>query len=54
MGVRIARKHVGWYLNSETSRFKGFTRHFNQLETLADQLAAIESLSNKGNGSLAA
>ncbi len=39
-GVRIARKHVGWYL-SGTGR-EGFLRSFNTLEGAAQQVAAVD------------
>ncbi|PIE23646.1 MAG: tRNA dihydrouridine synthase DusB [Neptuniibacter caesariensis] len=42
MGVRIARKHVGWYLQHEPGG-SDFRKQFNQLETAADQAAAIEA-----------
>ncbi|ROT94582.1 tRNA dihydrouridine synthase DusB [Marinobacter sp. R17] len=41
MGVRIARKHVGWYLQSHDED-KQFRRHFNQLEVAQAQLDHIE------------
>ena len=40
-GVRIARKHVGWYTRS-LSQADGFRARFNGLETAAAQLAAID------------
>ena len=40
MGVRIARKHVGWYLQQH-DRGDGFRKRFNQLETTRDQLGAV-------------
>jgi tRNA-dihydrouridine synthase B len=41
MGVRMARKHVAWYLKTwpETP---GFRSHFNRLETANEQLIAID------------
>lgn len=40
MGVRIARKHVGWYLQChDTDRH--FRRHFNTLETADAQIQSI-------------
>lgn len=52
LGVRIARKHVGWYLaNKQTSNSDSpentnhtatFRKHFNQLETPEHQLAVIQ------------
>jgi tRNA-dihydrouridine synthase B len=41
-GVRIARKHVGWYLAGE-ARGATFRKHFNRLESMDEQLAAIET-----------
>ncbi|WP_148864307.1 tRNA dihydrouridine synthase DusB [Marinobacter fonticola] len=41
MGTRIARKHVGWYLQSHDVD-KQFRRHFNQLEAAQTQLDSIE------------
>ncbi|MEP4485918.1 MAG: tRNA dihydrouridine synthase DusB [Halioglobus sp.] len=50
MGVRIARKHMGWYLQHQT-RDKEFRRQFNSLSTPAEQLRLINTifhtLSNK-------
>jgi tRNA-dihydrouridine synthase B len=42
MGVRIARKHVGWYLATRPSG-TSFQRIFNSLETALDQHRALES-----------
>ncbi len=42
MGVRIARKHVGWYLQAE-DRSKQFRRGFNALGDPNAQIDAIES-----------
>ena len=39
-GVRIARKHVGWYL-AERAGARDFLRDFYRLDTAADQLAAL-------------
>jgi len=41
LGVRIARKHVAWYLQS-VQESKQFRSWFNKLETQDKQLAAIE------------
>lgn len=41
MGVRIARKHVGWYLQNQPNG-SSFRKQFNIIETAADQAAAIE------------
>ncbi|GGB88854.1 tRNA-dihydrouridine synthase B [Marinobacterium zhoushanense] len=43
MGVRIARKHVGWYLQQH-AQAAGFRKHFNQLETASDQVNAVTAL----------
>ncbi|MGH1430745.1 MAG: tRNA dihydrouridine synthase DusB [Neptuniibacter sp.] len=42
MGVRIARKHVGWYLQNRPDG-SSFRKQFNTIELAADQTAAIES-----------
>ena len=42
LGVRIARKHVGWYLQS-CSDNQGFRQRFNQLETASDQVNAVDA-----------
>jgi tRNA-dihydrouridine synthase B len=39
MGVRIARKHVGWYLSNRAE--VDFIKKFNKLQTTDEQLAAI-------------
>ncbi len=39
-GVRIARKHVGWYL-STLSGGKEFRKQFNELESVEEQMASI-------------
>ncbi len=39
-GVRIARKHVGWYLEARGGE-RGFRREFNQLDGARGQLAAV-------------
>lgn len=41
MGVRIARKHVGWYLQSQPQG-STFRQLFNQLESAVDQVEAID------------
>ncbi|NRP09435.1 MULTISPECIES: tRNA dihydrouridine synthase DusB [unclassified Marinobacterium] len=41
MGVRIARKHLNWYLQS-VSDVTGFRKEFNQLETAEEQLNALD------------
>lgn len=40
MGVRIARKHVSWYLKN-TATYTQFRKLFNQIETPQQQLEAI-------------
>ncbi|XOV90776.1 MAG: tRNA dihydrouridine synthase DusB [Pseudomonadota bacterium] len=44
-GVRIARKHVGWYLKA--LEMESFTRRFNRLEQARDQVDALEGLPEK-------
>lgn len=39
LGVRIARKHVSWYMNSQPGN--EFRKVFNKLQTPAEQLAAV-------------
>lgn len=44
-GPRIARKHIGWYLQGNLQDVNGsaaFKRYFNTLETPHEQLAALE------------
>lgn len=41
MGVRIARKHLNWYLQS-VSDVTGFRQEFNQLDTADEQLNALD------------
>lgn len=56
-GLRIARKHVGWYMQDQPSGLE-FRRHFNKLESSQEQLTCIqeyfqrfsESTFFKGNG----
>lgn len=43
MGVRIARKHVGWYLKAQPIE-RTLLKDFNTLEQTQDQLQAIDSL----------
>ena len=40
-GVRVVRKHMGWYLNQSPSG-KRFTRDFNQLDSAAAQCLALQ------------
>jgi tRNA-dihydrouridine synthase B len=42
-GVRIARKHVGWYLNSYLQG-RNYKQHFNKINDAKDQLVEIASL----------
>jgi tRNA-dihydrouridine synthase B len=46
MGVRIARKHAGWYFEAAGLGNEP-RRHFNQLHTPAAQLAIIHDLFNR-------
>jgi tRNA-dihydrouridine synthase B len=41
LGVRIARKHVGWYLNEEETG-REFRKHFNALDGATAQLNALD------------
>lgn len=41
MGVRIARKHVGWYLQKQQDN-SGFKRLFNQIDDTQEQFLAIQ------------
>ncbi|WOE85765.1 tRNA dihydrouridine synthase DusB [Aeromonas veronii] len=42
LGARIARKHVGWYLDEEETG-KEFRKHFNALDCADAQLEALEA-----------
>ena len=42
LGVRIARKHVGWYLQHQANG-SDFRKIFNRLETASEQRQAIET-----------
>lgn len=42
MGARIARKHVGWYLDEEETG-REFRKHFNALDCADAQLEALEA-----------
>jgi len=46
MGPRIARKHVGWYLQ-EQDKLGNFKRKFNAIESSAEQLNALETYLNQ-------
>jgi tRNA-dihydrouridine synthase B len=41
-GLRIARKHIGWYLADQ--QIPLFTKSFNQLNSAQAQLDALEQL----------
>jgi tRNA-dihydrouridine synthase B len=45
MGLRIARKHIGWYLQQAPGA-EPFRRRFNQLESAAEQQAALDDYFN--------
>ena len=40
-GLRVARKHVGWYLQEHNNSL-GFRREFNRIENGAQQLRAVD------------
>lgn len=42
MGVRIARKHVSWYLQSHDKE-RQFRRVFNALETAQEQVSVLNN-----------
>ncbi|TEW51204.1 tRNA dihydrouridine synthase DusB [Psychromonas algicola] len=46
MGPRIARKHVGWYLQ-EQDKLGNFKRNFNAIESAHEQLNALENYLNQ-------
>ncbi|WP_154048537.1 tRNA dihydrouridine synthase DusB [Thiomonas intermedia] len=48
IGVRTARKHVGWYVASLPGG-ETFRRHFNTLQSAAEQLAALRGLLDPGS-----
>ncbi|MBU2864899.1 tRNA dihydrouridine synthase DusB [Reinekea forsetii] len=43
MGVRIARKHLGWYLKAQQTD-RSVLKHLNQLESASEQLLAIDTI----------
>ena len=45
MGVRIARKHIGWYLQRHPG-LATVRKTFNSLESAADQLELINHISH--------
>jgi tRNA-dihydrouridine synthase B len=51
--VRIARKHVGWYLHHQPKGVS-FRAHFNQLESAVEQVAAIEQYFKQAHVTIAA
>ncbi len=53
LGLRIARKHVGWYLHQQPKGVS-FRAHFNQLESAVEQVAAIEHYFSDVQASFAA
>ena len=48
MGLRIARKHVGWYLQGERGG-EQFRRCFNVLESAEQQLSALDDFLNNNS-----
>ncbi|MEM1155509.1 MAG: tRNA dihydrouridine synthase DusB [Pseudomonadota bacterium] len=48
MGLRIARKHVGWYLQNQVD-YPAKKRRFNVLETAEDQLIFLQRLIEKND-----
>nr|WP_317931324.1 tRNA dihydrouridine synthase DusB [Halioxenophilus sp. WMMB6] len=55
LGVRIARKHVGWYLQNFTNG-EALRTHFNQLHSAHDQISCIQTQFDQliSNGDIAA
>ncbi|WP_370279846.1 tRNA dihydrouridine synthase DusB [Pontibacterium sp.] len=53
LGVRIARKHVGWYLQAQPEG-KTFRKEFNVLETAEEQTQALELYFERAADPLAA
>ena len=49
LGVRIARKHVGWYLQAH-DHDRAVRKQFNQLESSEDQIALIKTFFNQHLG----
>lgn len=50
LGVRIARKHVNWYLQYH-AQGKAFRKTFNMLETTCEQVAAIDQFFDQARAS---
>ena len=48
MGPRIARKHIGWYLQHSDSQ-NGFVQHFNKREQSEQKVAALDQFFNHPN-----
>lgn len=46
MGPRIARKHIGWYLQSQET-FSHFKRQFNAIDCSIEQLITLENYLNQ-------
>jgi len=42
MGVKIARKHVGWYLKQQTGSYDTFRQQFNRIESPLEQYNAVQ------------
>jgi tRNA-dihydrouridine synthase B len=42
-GVRIARKHIGWYVKNRGDLFSGNSSHYLQAQTPAQQIAAVNA-----------
>ncbi len=55
MGLRIARKHVGWYLQTQPNN-ENFRKEFNRLESCQEQQEAIQTFFHQliRTGSIAA
>jgi tRNA-dihydrouridine synthase B len=45
-GLRIARKHIGWYCKQQTNA-KAFTSVINQIESASEQLSALQHFFNE-------
>ncbi len=48
-GVRLARKHFGWYCQNHISNSVGLIKEFNRLETSQSQIDAVLSLTERHN-----
>jgi hypothetical protein len=49
LGVRTARKHIGWYVQ-DLPGGEEFRQRMNLLESTAEQLAAVDDFSNRNSG----